>query len=65
VKEKAQIFELFEENSSSLITSVRISRLKGDAESARDIYIIWLMVSSMTRKRTSLDEDTMALCLGI
>jgi hypothetical protein len=42
-----------------------ISRLKGEAESAQDIYIIWSMVSGVMRKRISLDEDTMALCSGI
>jgi hypothetical protein len=38
-----------------------ISRLKGEADLARDICIIWSMVSDVMRKRISPDEDTMAL----
>jgi hypothetical protein len=42
-----------------------ISRLKGAGDSALGICIIWSMVSDVMRKRISLDEDIMSLCLGI
>jgi hypothetical protein len=44
---------------------VRISRLKGDAESAQGICIIWSMDSGVMRNRISPDEEMMALFSGI
>jgi hypothetical protein len=44
---------------------VRISKLKGDADSARGICIIWSMSSGVMKYRVSLDEDTTAHCSGM
>jgi hypothetical protein len=43
---------------------MRISKLKGDVDSAQGICIIWAMSSGVMKKRTSPDEETMALWSG-
>ena len=45
--------------------SVRISKLKGDADLAQGICIIWSMSSGVMRNRVSPDEDMTALCSGM
>jgi hypothetical protein len=42
-----------------------ISRLKGEADSALGICIIWSMVSGVMRKRISPYEDIMDIFSGI